>query len=51
MTTHEEEEETTICDCCAQETPVAETQPGIEGTEWAGATLCNDCNAENGPTK
>lgn len=39
---------TTICDRCACEVEMDETQAGQPGTEWVGCTLCNDCYAENG---
>lgn len=42
---NEPKEEMTICDRCAAETPITETQPGPPG-EWESATLCNDCYAE-----
>lgn len=41
----EHDEEATICDRCAAEVPVAETQNGPPG-EWENCTLCNDCYAE-----
>lgn len=40
------EEPMTICDRCAKEIPVEETQNGPDGTEWESCTLCNDCYAE-----
>jgi len=39
------EEITTICDRCGAEIPVAEANVADSG-DWEGATLCNDCYAE-----
>lgn len=49
MTKDPAEEPTTICDRCATEIPVAESQNGPEGAEWETCLLRNDCYAEERP--
>ncbi len=34
----------TICDCCGDEIPIEESNPGIG--EWEDGTLCNECYAD-----
>ncbi len=44
-------DEKTICDRCSADILLEEALTGDDGTEFEGATLCEDCNEQNNFTK